>query len=892
MRNLKKLLCLVLAVAMMASMFVVGASAAEKVYSETAKYPEAAAVITADAVKVMDGFEDGTMRYDAPVTREQAATIICKILLGTTAAENLKTGTAPFADVPATRWSAGYIAYLKAQGIVSGVTDTTFNPTAGVTGVQFAKMLLSAVGYGANKEFDGAAWDINTISQANASGVFTSTKAADLTAGATREECMLYAFNTMTKVPTVKYNKTFDSYYTGTSAITSANGTFDETVADPSKTDNPYLYTLAYTNFKLKKSMTEDTDDFGRPSASWIANNNTVVAENVANAQPIATANGAINSTILYNALGKSVVTALNKGYTAPTGTVGQPGYTSGSYDDITVYVDGDVVEPDWAEIASGKLTNATITGAGAVTEIYLDNTGDTPVVTLVVVYEHYSEVSRVVSGATPSLRLKDGSTVDGENVNITGYAKDDKVIYTTGKNGVVTLRKADAPVVGEYTATNATFRTYTIGGAVYSKNYASDFDMTTLTLRGTYDLYLDSFGAILYAEEHEDTTVSNDYVYVVKAEVQEYDSSSIIDGTQDAKVALSVVYPEGGTEVVYYAVKRESKASDRVEEKGWGYYIEIDGEKNYITSDLKVESAWYTYTKNSAGNITLKGIGDKNVGTLTGLNTTTNNRNFGATVNAGANTVLNVVNEDGNVSTYTGIKNFPTTESNSWPVVYTFSGNNALVINAYSGTSSITSTIPELAYVVAAGNTVEDGTEYTVNIDGKVETIVVTDALVAGNVITLAQDSEGNYSVEDVMTAFDGDEGLVNATTKIDFVGNGVPADEVLEGRLPVNYGVLDFTTFATSYYEHATVADVDPSGYFYTVKVDEDEEGYDGTVEGRAVASYSYDFDANTKIVDITGQGATSIAAGDIFVAYVNNAATTNTQVENYCTYIWIVG
>ncbi|MBO7739305.1 MAG: S-layer homology domain-containing protein, partial [Oscillospiraceae bacterium] len=104
MKTLKKILSVVLVVAMLASMLIVGAAAAE---TEKTNYEEAVAVVT--GVGIIEGDENG-MNFTGIVTREQAAKIISYLLLGKNTAESLKTTTAPFADVAATRWSAGYIA--------------------------------------------------------------------------------------------------------------------------------------------------------------------------------------------------------------------------------------------------------------------------------------------------------------------------------------------------------------------------------------------------------------------------------------------------------------------------------------------------------------------------------------------------------------------------------------------------------------------------------------------------------------------------------------------------------------------------------------------------------------------------------------------------------------
>ena len=92
------------------------------------------------------------------MTREQAAKIITYMLLGQTAADALTTNTAPFQDVAANRWSAGYIAYCANVGIIDGDGKGSFHPTQEVTGYQFAKMLLGVLGYGVKDEYVGTNW--------------------------------------------------------------------------------------------------------------------------------------------------------------------------------------------------------------------------------------------------------------------------------------------------------------------------------------------------------------------------------------------------------------------------------------------------------------------------------------------------------------------------------------------------------------------------------------------------------------------------------------------------------------------------------------------------------------------------------------------------------------
>ncbi len=69
------------------------------------------------------------------------------MLVGQEAADKLVTTIAPYSDVAANRWSAGSIAYCTNEGIIAGDGNGKFAPTESVLGLQFAKMLLVALGY-------------------------------------------------------------------------------------------------------------------------------------------------------------------------------------------------------------------------------------------------------------------------------------------------------------------------------------------------------------------------------------------------------------------------------------------------------------------------------------------------------------------------------------------------------------------------------------------------------------------------------------------------------------------------------------------------------------------------------------------------------------------------
>ena len=227
MRTLKKTLSLVLVVAMVLGLCVVGASAKDKVESFTddyqkvgAAYQEAVGVLV--GVGIIDGMTETALEPQGNYTREQAAKIIAYMLLGKSKADSLKCTVAPFDDVAASRWSAGYIAFCVEQGIIDGMTATTYEPAGTLTGFQWAKMLLCAIGFGVKGEFTGSSWSVNTALVAHKVNLFAGDlDGADHTA-LRREQAALYAFNAL-KTAKVAYSPNVTSYVYGIEGYTTVN---------------------------------------------------------------------------------------------------------------------------------------------------------------------------------------------------------------------------------------------------------------------------------------------------------------------------------------------------------------------------------------------------------------------------------------------------------------------------------------------------------------------------------------------------------------------------------------------------------------------------------------------------------------------------------------------
>ena len=201
MRNLKKVLALVLSVVMLVGVMAIGTGAAAYTdqASIDAKYETAVAVMT--EIGVFQG-TSGVFNPQKGLTRAEATKVIAYMLMGETNAKKLSAGSKPFADVELTHWAAGTIAYAKGLGIVSGAAGN-FDPNGELTGYAFAKMLLCALGYDADAEgYKGDNWESNVNRDAILKGLLTGL-AIDMGANITREQACQMAFNAL-DIPTVK----------------------------------------------------------------------------------------------------------------------------------------------------------------------------------------------------------------------------------------------------------------------------------------------------------------------------------------------------------------------------------------------------------------------------------------------------------------------------------------------------------------------------------------------------------------------------------------------------------------------------------------------------------------------------------------------------------------
>ena len=276
MRNLKKLLALVLAMVMAFSLML-SASAADVKFEDypdkdsiTAEFVEGVQVLT--GLKVFQGDENGFRPSDT-ITRAEAAAIIYRMATGDVdnRQNDLYKDYGTFTDVNSGDWFAGYVDYCQNAGYIKGTSPTTFSPYEKVTGYQVLAMILRAVGYGKNNEFVGGSWQVNVAALSRQLGVTRNVTAAHmertLNSEAPREVVADLVFMTIATVPMVTYTPALA--YNDKADVLGQNG---------------FNQTLGQQTFGLYYDTSwDDIDRWGRPGYRWYQNGARISWTNASN---------------------------------------------------------------------------------------------------------------------------------------------------------------------------------------------------------------------------------------------------------------------------------------------------------------------------------------------------------------------------------------------------------------------------------------------------------------------------------------------------------------------------------------------------------------------------------------------------------------------------------
>ena len=262
MKNLKKILALVLAFACAFTMFA-GAAFTDQADIKV----ENEVVDTLIELGVINGYTDGSFKPNDTVTRAEMAKMIYVLRTGNSDASAYNNDKTSFTDVNG-HWAAGFIKYCQSVGIIAGQSATKFAPDQTVTAQEAAKMLLVTLGYDANKAgLVGINWASKTNALADENGLLEDVNTS-FTGPCPRQYAAQLIYNAI-DTPTVVWR---DDAYTNVTLLGDDNKTVGEkfmnlkkttaVLEDVSKTSGKETFELTLDKSTVDENKT--TDDKGK----------------------------------------------------------------------------------------------------------------------------------------------------------------------------------------------------------------------------------------------------------------------------------------------------------------------------------------------------------------------------------------------------------------------------------------------------------------------------------------------------------------------------------------------------------------------------------------------------------------------------------------------------
>ena len=142
MKNLKKVLAMVLAFACTFTMFA-GAKVFEDVPAGS-DYSEAITMLS--DLGIIQGKDDGKYHPEDTITRAEACALIARMMTGDPNVSQY-VGAQNFTDVAKGSWKDSAIGYCYINNIVIGVGNNKFEPDRAITDAEFITMVVRAMGY-------------------------------------------------------------------------------------------------------------------------------------------------------------------------------------------------------------------------------------------------------------------------------------------------------------------------------------------------------------------------------------------------------------------------------------------------------------------------------------------------------------------------------------------------------------------------------------------------------------------------------------------------------------------------------------------------------------------------------------------------------------------------
>ncbi|MFR3663799.1 S-layer homology domain-containing protein, partial [Flintibacter sp.] len=498
---------------------------------------------------------------------------------------------------------------------------------------------------------------------------------------------------------------------------------------DNTKVDGKYTIQLGEDlyNGDLVKADGAD-DDFGRPSVKWTYENKEI-GTYADDADAVYTAT--VEKQDLYDLVGSDVYNDLKNGDA-----------------DFSVVVDGvalkDVKLSNYIVKNNDDDAGDKIIKKGATTEVFIDDDSNDVVITVINSYVAQVDGDYDKNDEELDLKALDGTALPADDTTLSAddfdyldtYSDEDYVLVTVANKEIKTIDLAET-VEGKVTAYTEK-KNVTVDGTKYeySKNYTdavNDDSNLSYDLNEAYTLVLDANGYVIYTDG---TAGHNDYVYV--AEIAH-------TGGAKADLEADAYFIDGTNKVVV---------------------VDNDDE---IKDDTDFENKWYSYNEKSNGKYELEAITDEKNVTYTvsadnqkivenGKSSIYTDKVGGAKAN---NDTIFVVNDDDDVTAYTGIKNVPdiTSKTADVTVAVVNDGAYADVVYIYSADMSISGDSGDRVYLLEskpnASVDKDDNKyyEYDAIVNGKITTVKATDKnLEIGLYQNVSYDENGYMDDQDLV--------------------------------------------------------------------------------------------------------------------------------------------
>ena len=918
---MKKLLALVLALVMTMALAVTSNAA----FKDDDKISDSCkeAVDVMNAVGVLIGDNNGNFNPTANLTRAEAAKIISYLMLGNKTAEAL-VGSNKFSDVAATNWAAGYIDYCAAEKIVNGMGDGTFNPAGQLTGFQFAKMLLGALGYDATIEgFTGTDWEISVSKVAEQAGLFDGLKISGRSV-LTREQAAQMCLNTI-KAPLVEYsNKGGNISINGAEINIGASKAeyVTTTLAQAQRISKRTLTNTLFTNkggytvefgekYYSNLYLTADNDAFGRPANTWTLGTKDIGTYTDASTLVLTYENESVKGKDVYSDIGYSAISDYDYEY-----------YLDGVL--MAAKENGKVTvktADDFSKITKSNKDTVFGTGKGVLTQIFVDYDAETVLVVTINTYlaqataDYNAKTEKlpivVYVGADNATTKTESYRLDVEDFAAIADLKEDDFVKVT-KAGVDHQGKAyeiqsieDVKVVSDvtvasYTTTkddtvNAYYRLDTLNadGTKYDTSKKTFFDASKLynynnSLQqlkdATYNLYLDNYDNVLGIKE---VKASDQYVFVVGYQF----GSSVLAKAIDKALLITT---EG--EMKTANVKLDGNVTEVAQlKKDLG-----------ITGDDASVNKWVKYTLDEDGTYVIKSVA-ANQGRVKTDNTADNKAGVSAvyatlgTTNAAygnAKSVYIAVKADTSVDTngsivdvngvYTGIKNtnILTQKTVDMDGFKDKDGTGLNTFYLYNSNGYVT-----YAVIVGEDDTNSDNTVYfTSGATGRYYDAETKEYYVTYNAI------QGGEQI--VLKVLDDEATKVNPTIgglfKATFNKDGYVKDldkktATADGKMNTS-GNKDAGYTLTGAYDSKTAIKLTLKGATLWVTAEEDSDNYVVIDDDCKIFVHTYNDDADEFVEYNTLESAigalTTEKVNGQTVAYVNEVATICNKTTGYAT------